>query len=476
MKNIWILLIFGLFELAYSEEVVETELVTKETYELSILKVYPDSFPRVSVIFNAENEGGYPLWNLKKGDINVFENDEDCQVISIKNISKEKGINIGVVIDASGSMIFDENISEADQVLVWNHYFKWNKWPKWYKKPIDFAKESILSFLENDYSKNDSILLIPFSSEVLSKHSLSADLKEIKKRVNQINPDGGTAFYDALYYSVEKLSHSTNQSVVVALTDGMDNSSTKSLKQVVELSKKNKIKIFVIGLGMADKQMLKKIASETGGQYFYTKDPKELSEIYLTIKSRIKSIYNLEYLSQNSDFTQETRNVKFKFVNKAFKLNNNSFDYTLPEEVINYLKDKEERRLEIERAKEAELIALEEEQKENEQKILIGGLIVVLLVGGGFYVTKKIKSIPKVSNFYPNPVDDNITIEYKIPDDIENSTLSLRNIRGRIVRDITLVKGEESLSVSLIDLKKGWYFATIITENGNSESVKIYKK
>ena len=82
--------------------------ITSKDVNISILGVYQDDFPNVSVVFRAEKSNGNPVFGLKKKDMTVKENDENCQVISIQELSKQKPINVGIVLDHSGSMQFDE--------------------------------------------------------------------------------------------------------------------------------------------------------------------------------------------------------------------------------------------------------------------------------------------------------------------------------------------------------------------------------
>ena len=70
----------------WQELIIETEIKSQNIFELSIIQVYPDSFPDVSVVFQAKNEDGKPLWKLDKSEVTVAENNRDCDVVSLINI------------------------------------------------------------------------------------------------------------------------------------------------------------------------------------------------------------------------------------------------------------------------------------------------------------------------------------------------------------------------------------------------------
>src|SRR5690554_7868379 len=108
MKNklVFIFVLAGLTCFGQTEN-IQTEIRADNIFDLSIIKVYPDSFPNVSVVFQAKNKYGKPLWTLDKSEIQVKENYQDCEVLRLLNISKDKPINIGLVFDHSGSMVYN---------------------------------------------------------------------------------------------------------------------------------------------------------------------------------------------------------------------------------------------------------------------------------------------------------------------------------------------------------------------------------
>src|SRR5690606_21376470 len=66
---------------------VSTKIEAENVFELSIIKVYPDSFPTVSVVFQAKNQFGKPLWLLKKTELKITENGVPGKILRLVNIS-----------------------------------------------------------------------------------------------------------------------------------------------------------------------------------------------------------------------------------------------------------------------------------------------------------------------------------------------------------------------------------------------------
>ena len=105
-KNLLILL--GLFlcslSVAQPVDVRKTRITAGDTIELKTLQINPEQFPRVDVIFRAENQKKEPIWGLTSDDMTVIEEVDTCQIIRFELLSKEMPVNIALVTDHSGSM------------------------------------------------------------------------------------------------------------------------------------------------------------------------------------------------------------------------------------------------------------------------------------------------------------------------------------------------------------------------------------
>src|SRR5207302_8482742 len=70
---------------------------------------------------------------------------------------------------------------------------------------------------------------------------------------------------------------------VVAMTDGVDNSSRRRVDEVIERAKEGKIALYMLGFGRdreLDEKTMQAMASETGGKYYHAKNEKALMEIF----------------------------------------------------------------------------------------------------------------------------------------------------------------------------------------------------
>ena len=452
---------------------IQAGISTKDSAKLSILGVYQDDFPNISVVFRAEKKNGNPVFGLSKKELTVLENEEECQVISIRELSKQKPINIGIVLDHSGSMDYDEvqlqrlGIDMFDLPIDAQGLIEF---PKGYVKPITLAKSALLEFVESFNFKKDNISVVGFSSTVDRTLGLTNNVGKIKRNIRTMKTDGTTAFYDAILAGLNQLNGAEGMNVIVALTDGNDNASYASLVQTINEAKQMDIPVYVVGLGDVNRAMLSQIATETGGQFFYANSAKSLHAIYEKISEKLQSFYDLVYLSPNLSMGSWDRSLEISFVKEGQPVVSEIEHFTIDSTATAYIKQKNLAAKEREEAVRTEAEKAEEAQ---ENAILNNGIgIAALLVVGGiiFYFSRK-KSKPKlsISNVYPNPTANNVSIEIQNNRAMEGK-LYVFDMQGNhvLLQDIGS-KAEINLSA----LSNGTYLLRASFDDCQSESIRV---
>jgi Ca-activated chloride channel family protein len=471
-KFLHLVLFLPLIGLSQSKK-IQAGISTKDSAKLSILGVYQDDFPNISVVFRAEKKNGNPVFGLSKKDLTVLENEEECQVISIRELSKQKPINIGIVLDHSGSMDYDEvqlqrlGIDMFDLPIDAQGLIEF---PKGYVKPITLAKSALLEFVESFNFKKDNISVVGFSSTVDRTLGLTNNVGKIMRNIRTMKTDGTTAFYDAIIAGLNQLNGAEGMNVIVALTDGNDNASYASLVQTINEAKQMDIPVYVVGLGDVNRAMLSQIATETGGQFFYANSAKSLHAIYEKISEKLQSFYDLVYLSPNLSKGSWDRSLEISFVKEGPRVVSEIEHFTIDSTAIAYIKQKN---LEAKLREEAARTEAEEAEEAQENAILNSGIgIAALLVAGGiiFYFSRK-KSKPKlsISNVYPNPTANNVSIEIQNNRAIEGK-LHVFDMQGNqvLLQDIGS-KAEINLSA----LANGTYLLRASFDDCQSESIRV---
>jgi hypothetical protein len=137
---------------------------------------------------------------------------------------------------------------------------------------------------------SDEAAVIIFHSSVAVLQGMTASKSMLHTAVNSMGPMGMTAVWDGIYAGLQELiANGSNQCrAVIAMTDGGDNSSTRTPAEVISLANRNRIRVFTIGLGSGiDASLLQAIADQTGGRYYQTPSGAELSQIYQEISTII---------------------------------------------------------------------------------------------------------------------------------------------------------------------------------------------
>lgn len=197
-------------------------------------------------------------------------------------LEPKDGYEIALVLDASQSM-------QAKGFDISNQY----------ATRFDAVKEIVADFI--DKRKNDNIGLVVFGAYSFIASPLTYDEHILRGIVNNLYI-GMAGRYTALYESIAqgvnllKMSKSKTK-IIILLTDGFNTPSNQfPLDVAIDMAKKEKIKIYPIGIGMPheyNKKELIKIAKESGGMAFGAANAQELAQIYKKIdeleKSKIKN-------------------------------------------------------------------------------------------------------------------------------------------------------------------------------------------
>ncbi len=196
-----------------------------------------------------------------------------------------EGIDIMMAIDLSGSM-------QAQDLK-----------PNRLQAAINVATEFVAG------RSNDKMGLVVFAGESFTQCPLTTDqsvLINLFKAIPAIELEDGTAIGMGLSTAVARIKDSeTKSKVIILLTDGENNVGQITPETAAELARTFGIRVYTIGVGTngtapfpvrtafgtryqqvpvkIDEDLLRKIASDTGGEYFRATDNESLKNIYAQI-------------------------------------------------------------------------------------------------------------------------------------------------------------------------------------------------
>jgi len=103
--------------------------------------------------------------------------------------------------------------------------------------------------------------------------------------------------------------------------------------------------------------------------------------------------------------------------------------------------------------------------------------VMVVIIFEGLYtdVDENIASNFNISEPYPNPANNNVSFNYN-NDGIRDAQLNIYSIVGSLVKEIKLTNNSGSLKINTSELKEGFYFYKLSSENREIESGKFIIK
>lgn len=215
-----------------------------------------------------------------------------------------QGRDIVLAIDASGSMNSSGFIKEGEHLDFLEDEQNPQRLTRFEVTKL-IAKEFILG------RQHDNVGVVLYgdyafiASPITYEKEIVADMLSY---LTQGMAGQNTAIGEAIAIGARAFAFSHAKSrVMILLSDGEHNSGSISPKDAIEIAKKERIKIYTIGIGNegeADSALLEQIAKESGGEFYYATSSKALQEVYEKIDeleiSKIKSsqLFGVEYFYQ----------------------------------------------------------------------------------------------------------------------------------------------------------------------------------
>tara|TARA_B100000029_G_scaffold232910_1_gene230272 strand:- start:3188 stop:4162 length:975 start_codon:yes stop_codon:yes gene_type:complete len=186
---------------------------------------------------------------------------------------------------------------------------------------IEVAKKKILKFI--NYNPQDRLGLILFSEKVYTLSPLTTDLKLLKKMVQKIKVGflgSGTNIGDAIALAVGRSIQSVAKNkFLILLTDGVSNVGSLTVLEAAKIARRNKIKIYTIGIGTDDKALI-----PTGDNFLYSGGFQKIpggSIDFKTLKLISKLTSGKSYLATNEKALEEILNKINKIEKTKIEVN-----------------------------------------------------------------------------------------------------------------------------------------------------------
>jgi VWFA-related protein len=259
--------------------------------KVTINKVDSTNHPNIKIIVSVTDGDNNPIVNLGEADFDLLE----------QNVSPPYGFgleNVKVNTPISAALDLDYSLSVAPV--------------------LEDIEQSGDSFIYN-LKPEDEVAVTKFAAEIqhvidfITPSSIGSIADAAYAYTGETN---ATKLYDAVYETIDRLAARPNERrCAIVVSDGEDIlgegvASTNTLEDVIANAQDNKIFLFTIGLGdIIKREVMQRMAVETGGQYFETADSARLVAIYDQISQILSNQYLITFTTDKQDKTTNSLKV-----------------------------------------------------------------------------------------------------------------------------------------------------------------------
>jgi Ca-activated chloride channel homolog len=166
----------------------------------------------------------------------------------------------------------------------------------------------------------DELGMMLFSNTADLVHSPTKNRDDSLRAIDAYTTEGGTALYDALYDSLERLAKIEGRRVVVVVTDGRDENaasngpgSLRTFDEVVARLQQVDATVYAVGLGSrVNRDHLQQLADMSGGAAYFPADVTTLNAEYRRILDELRRRYVIAYESSNRSRDGSWRSVEIR--------------------------------------------------------------------------------------------------------------------------------------------------------------------
>jgi Ca-activated chloride channel homolog len=207
--------------------------------------------------------------------------------------SEDSPLSIGLIFDSTGSM--------SDKIST--------------------ARDAAVTFLKTG-NPEDEYFLVTFSQDARLAENFTTDISRLQNRLIFSPAKGLTPLFDAVYMGLDTMKRAAHKRrALLLITDGEDNHSRYSFRDIKEFIKEQDVQLFAIGIvnpfgelsrGRSGRAIIEDLVQITGGRAFFPASVHELEDICSKIAVELRNQYVLGYHSTNDAKDGKWRKIRLK--------------------------------------------------------------------------------------------------------------------------------------------------------------------
>jgi VWFA-related protein len=241
------------------------------------------------------DQNGRPVSGLMRNDFVVYEDKVNQNIESVS--SEETPVSMGLVVDASGSM-----------------------------RPKIFTVADAALGLIKQMRPDDEAFLAQFQTEAELLQEFTSNRRELEDALGHLYVGGGTALLDAIISTADHAREKgkRRRKALVVITDGLEKNSSVKEKEVIEAMKEDEVQLYLVGFvddeesfslfgrspAKKAKDLLTRLAEDSGGRAFFPTDVREMPAIAAQIAKDLRAQYVISYYPSNDRRDGSFRTVR----------------------------------------------------------------------------------------------------------------------------------------------------------------------
>jgi VWFA-related protein len=257
----------------------------------------------VNVLFIAMNKHGKFVRDLNKNDFSILDDHKPPQQIVRFSQETDLPLQIGLLIDTSGSV----------------------------HARFQFEQDAAVGFLQHTLRPHyDHAFAMAFSSKNKVMQDFTDNVTLLGAGIQKMQDGGGTALYDAIYTSCkEKMLRDDSDRPVrralIVISDGEDNQSEHTLGQAIYMAERAQVIVYTIstddsGLILRGDKILEQISDATGGRAFFPFKMKDIKTSFSAIEDELRSQYVISYHPADFDADGRFRSIEITSLKKDLQV------------------------------------------------------------------------------------------------------------------------------------------------------------
>ena len=236
---------------------------------------------------------GQTILGLKKENFKIYEGgiEQTADFFSVE----ESPVSWGLVLDRSGSMMeMMRGVYQASLHVI------------------------------SEGTNNDEMFITTFNNRPEITSRFTDDRHKLENSTLGLRAGGTTALYDAISFALNEMKQGKfRKRVLVVVTDGDDNASGLSFRELLERVEEEEVIVYTVGMfeasGMsgrggnsATRFELEKLAEVTGGLAHFPTDVDGCRKVMKEIAVEVSRQYSLGYYPGNKNYDGRWRNISLK--------------------------------------------------------------------------------------------------------------------------------------------------------------------